>query len=323
MEATKDSVQGALAWLNENMVAGGGTHLLPALRRAFDLPRADAFASRTVVVMTDGLVHVEREAFDLVRERLGEGSVFVLGIGDSVNRYLVEGLARVGYGEPFVVASEADGEEVADRLQRYIDSPVLTRLRLTFDGGFEPHELEPPFLPDLFASRPVQVVGKWTGALSGALRLTGFLAGGEAWAYDVQLAALEVARSPAVPLLWARSRIAVLGDYSKALAADNEEAIAALGLEFSLMTAHTSFVAVDSDPAGPELCGAALAPPNRAVTSSATTADQPIQNGASNVYAPADYAYNDYYNSAARQLSVWRSTALCLALLPLSAHRWQ
>ena len=29
-----------------------------------------------------------------------------------MNRYLVEGLARVGYGEPFVVENQKDGDEV-------------------------------------------------------------------------------------------------------------------------------------------------------------------------------------------------------------------
>jgi len=188
--------------------------LLPALTKAFELRRLYKDASRTIVVMTDGYVTVEQEAFDLVRRNLGNSNMFVFGIGSpNVNRYLIEGLARVGQGEPFVVESHLDADNVAANLRRYIDSPVLTRLKLSFEGSFTPLEQEPPHLPDVFASRPIQVVGKWQGDLSGRVRLTGLLAGGVDWEYSVDLAELPVVEESAVPLLWARSRIALLDDY--------------------------------------------------------------------------------------------------------------
>lgn len=253
--ADAESVNAALAWLDVNMVAGGGTELLPALRRAFTLPRFHTSVARTIVVMTDGYVAVEKEAFDLVRENLGEGNVFVFGIGSSVNRYLIEGLARVGYGEPFVVTNEEEGEQKVAQLQRYIDSPVLTQLQLSFGSAFKPSEQEPPHLPDVFASRPIHVVGKWLGERSGDLRLTGRLADGTLWEYSADLATVYATEMPAVALLWARSRIATLGDY-EVVGQAAEEQITALGLEYSLMTQYTSFVAVDSDPSGPAICKA-------------------------------------------------------------------
>ena len=51
--------------------------------------------------MTDGYVTVEQQAFELVRNNLGSANMFVFGIGSSINHYLIEGLARVGQGEPF------------------------------------------------------------------------------------------------------------------------------------------------------------------------------------------------------------------------------
>jgi Ca-activated chloride channel family protein len=254
VEATPTNIDYAHSWLDQHMQAGGGTELLPALRRAFGLPRFQPSVARTIVIMTDGYVTVEREAFDLVRDNLGDGNVFVFGIGTSVNRYLIEGLARVGYGEPFVVTDQEEGTAMVERLQRYIDTPVLTQLSLTFEGAFEPKEQEPPHLPDVFASRTIQVVGKWEGELSGQVRLQGSLADGSLWEHRVDLADVEVAEVPAVRLLWARSRIAVLSDYAS-LGEMSEGEVTELGLNFSLMTEYTSFVAVDSDPAGPETCG--------------------------------------------------------------------
>jgi Ca-activated chloride channel family protein len=46
----------------------------------------EADVSRTVVVVTDGYVTVEREAFELVRSNLSKANVFAFGIGSSVNR---------------------------------------------------------------------------------------------------------------------------------------------------------------------------------------------------------------------------------------------
>eukprot|EP00747_Dinoflagellata_sp_TGD_P131559 gnl/TRDRNA2_/TRDRNA2_174984_c2_seq1.p1 gnl/TRDRNA2_/TRDRNA2_174984_c2~~gnl/TRDRNA2_/TRDRNA2_174984_c2_seq1.p1 ORF type:complete len:719 (-),score=103.54 gnl/TRDRNA2_/TRDRNA2_174984_c2_seq1:173-2329(-) len=269
-KATPENVDKALQWLDNNMHAGGSTRLLQALNTAFALPQLYEDASRTIVVMTDGYVAVEQEAFDVVRSNLGDANMFVFGIGQSINHYLVEGLARVGQGEPFVVGDGKDGDKVAADLQRYIDSPVLTRLRLSFEGSFTPREQEPPHLPDVFASRPIQVVGKWAGNLSGRVRVGGLLAGGVNWEYSADLAELPVVREPAVPLLWARSRIALLADYAGVADYYEKEEIAEniteLGLQYSLMTEYTSFVAVDSDPTSPDVC---LAKPDGGKDSSA------------------------------------------------------
>jgi Ca-activated chloride channel family protein len=254
VEATPNNIDNALSWLDQNMHAGGGTQLLPALRTAFDLPGFTANVAKTIIIMTDGYVTVEKEAFDLVRNNLGVGNVFVFGVGSSVNRYLIEGLARVGYGEPFVVMNEAEGSAAVEQLQRYIDTPVLTQLKLAFTGSFIAKDQEPPHLPDLFASRPIQVVGKWEGQLSGNFTVQGRLPDGSLWEYYGSLASMQVVDLPSVPLLWARSRIAVLGDYGTVgVQAENE--ITALGLNYSLMTQYTSFVSVDSNPEVPGMCG--------------------------------------------------------------------
>ena len=86
--------------LIEQQQGGGGTELLPALRRAFSLPKTEG-ASRTIIIATDGYVSVEEAAFDLIRENLGDANVFPFGIGTSVNRLLIEGMARVGMGGTF------------------------------------------------------------------------------------------------------------------------------------------------------------------------------------------------------------------------------
>jgi Ca-activated chloride channel family protein len=273
---TAGEVTRATEWLDANMRSytyGSGTELLLALQRAFDLPRLPGgeATARTIVVMTDGWVTVEREAISLVRSRTSDANVFALGIGNSVNRYIIDGLARAGNGEAFVAVGRTDGATVVAKLQAYIDAPLLTRLALAVSGDWRPAEMEPPALPDVFASRPVLVVGKWSGSLSGAVSLSGYAADGSPWSWscDVGSLASPDQTNPSIPLLWARARIALISDYRAVSTGAPEnwahpahsefdeherEAITALGLGFGLMTELTSFVAVDSGADADDTC---------------------------------------------------------------------
>ena len=243
LSATPENLQLGMAFIDRQQ-GGGGTELLPALQRALALPGAEDRA-RSIVIATDGYVSVETEAFDLIRQNLGNANVFAFGIGTSVNRFIIEGMAHVGQGEPFIVTDSIEAGRRAEELRRYIQSPVLTKARLVLQG-FEVHDVEPPGIPDVLAERPVIVFGKWRGQRKGELILEGL--GGEGKFEKV----FDVARTPvsrdnaALKFLWARSRIARLDDYQH-LANDPERVkeITQLGLDYHLLTHYTSFIAVD------------------------------------------------------------------------------
>jgi Ca-activated chloride channel homolog len=245
LTATPENVQRALA-LIDGMQGGGGTELLPALKRVLTLPRTEG-VSRTCVIATDGLVTVEPDVFDLIRQHLGDANFFTFGIGTSVNRYLLEGMARVGAGEPFVATRPEEAAATAEKFRRYVQSPVLTRIKLDF-GTFEAFEVEPPTVPDLFAERPVVVFGKWKGAPQGTITLSG-LSGGKP--YEKKLDVARVAPLPensALRYLWARSWVTRLSDYNGRRASQERTGqITALGLRYNLLTEYTSFVAIDSE----------------------------------------------------------------------------
>ncbi|WP_435635151.1 VIT domain-containing protein [Pseudomonas solani] len=251
--ATKANIEQALTMLDTQM-GSGGTELLPALRQALAMP-ADAERSRSFVVVTDGYVTVETEAFELVRNNLGKANLFAFGIGSSVNRELIEGLARAGQGEPFVVLDDSSAQAEAERLRRMIDSPVLVHPKLSF-SGLETYDVEPLALPDLFAQRPLVVFGKWRGEPRGVLQAEGIAASGP-WRSEVPIEAGKVLDGDqALTHLWARHRIASLMD-QEALEGGfgYSQQILDLGLKYSLLTPYTSFIAVDQvvrnpDPAG-------------------------------------------------------------------------
>jgi Ca-activated chloride channel family protein len=244
LAASPDNIQRALT-LIERQRGGGGTELLPALKRAFGIPKAEGF-SRTIVMATDGYVAVEEKAFDLIRNNLGDANVFTFGIGSAVNRHLIEGMARAGMGEPFVITKPEEAPEKAKKFRQLILSPVLTRVKLDF-RRFEAYDVEPASIPDVLAERPITVFGKWRGNPSGSIRITG-LSGTHAYDTSIQVEkAMPLESNAALRYLWARHRISLLSDYN--LLRPNDERVkevTSLGLTYNLLTAYTSFVAVDS-----------------------------------------------------------------------------
>lgn len=240
--ATQANITQAIRTI-EQMGGGGGTELIPALKRVYAEPKASD-VSRTVVVVTDGYVTVEREAFELVRNNLSKANVFSFGIGSSVNRHLMEGLARAGMGEPFIITQPSEAAAQAARFRTMIDAPVLTNVKLRFEG-LDVYDVEPAQLPDVLAQRPVIVFGKWRGEAKGRVVLEGNTANGP-MQQAMELSTSKGTDTAALRHLWARHRIAALSDQESLQGGDSfAKAITDLGLQYSLLTQYTSFIAVD------------------------------------------------------------------------------
>jgi Ca-activated chloride channel family protein len=240
--ATRANIEQAIRTI-EQMGGGGSTELMPALRRVYAEPKAPDL-SRTVVVVTDGYVTVEREAFELVRRNLSQANVFAFGIGSSVNRHLVEGLARAGMGEPFVVTRTEEAPAQARRFRRMIESPVLTSVKARFEG-LDVYDVEPAQLPDVLGERPVVLFGKWRGEARGQVVIEGMSASGT-YRNAVEVKGQVREDAAALRYLWARHRIAALTDQEALEGGDaQKKRITELGLNYNLLTQYTSFLAVD------------------------------------------------------------------------------
>ena len=244
LPATEEHIKQARA-LVDGQLGGGGTELLTGLRRAFGLPVAGEGYARIVAVITDGYVSFEADAFELVRQRLGQSSLFAFGIGSAVNRFLIEGLARAGQGEPFVVLEEGQAPTEAARFQSYISTPVLTQVEAGFDD-FDAYEVEPPFIPDMLADRPIIIFGKWRGDAAGTVLLGG-RSGDNSYSAQFDVSSFQAQpTNKALRYLWARHRIDQLSDDVRAGSrADLRHQITQLGLDYNLLTEYTSFIAVD------------------------------------------------------------------------------
>jgi Ca-activated chloride channel family protein len=242
LPASQENISSAIRLIDEQR-GGGGTELLAALQQAMSIPRATNI-SRSVVLATDGYISAEEGVFDYIRNNLNQCNVFSFGIGSSVNRYLIEGVAKAGMGEPFIVMNEQQAPAIAAKFREYIQTPVLTNIRIR-TIGFDAYDIHPVQFPDLLAHRPVILFGKWRGPVAGTFELTGKTGRGD-YLTQLDVSAVKPDESNrALRFLWARSRIAELSDYgARSVGDDKTKEITALGLKYSLLTQYTSFIAV-------------------------------------------------------------------------------
>ncbi len=243
VEATTDNIENAINFLS-NGQGGGGTELLSALKTAYSLPRKDLGSARSMVIITDGYVNVEKEAFQLIGQKLDEANVFTFGIGSSVNRYLMEGMAKVSNSESFIATTKEEASKVALDFKEYIASPLLTQVKLEAKG-FEIYDVEPNSIPDVFSARPVVVFGKYRGKAEGKLVLTGYQ-GKKKIKQTMKVSEKNIStHNKALRYLWARKKIEQLDDYNTLFYEDVKTEVIGLGLKYNLATKYTSFVAVD------------------------------------------------------------------------------
>jgi Ca-activated chloride channel family protein len=226
---------------------GGGTELMGGLQAAYGIPRVGKGVSRTVVVVTDGYVGVEAQAFRFIRERGDQANLFAFGIGSSVNRGLIEGMARAGLGEPFVVLGPQKAAEQAEKLRKMIDRPLLTDIQVRF-GDAGAYEVAPEKIPDLLAERPLLIYGKYKGDKPTRIEINGRTGRG-AWHHAIDLRPADARpQNLALRALWARKWVEVLEDeLHMGGGKPVENAITDLGLFYNLLTPFTSFVAIDSE----------------------------------------------------------------------------
>lgn len=239
--ATEENINKAVKLINGQKGAGG-TELADALEDALHIPTEDDMA-RNIVIITDGYIYGESDVFKLVNDNLNQADFFSFGIGSAVNRYLIEGIASIGQGEPFIVTKENQADEIADKFRNYIQSPVLTDIQVSFDG-FDVYDVEPAALPTLYAKKPIVLLGKWRGEATGTIQITGTTGNGT-YTDSISAADAVTAENNAIAYLWARKRVERLTDYGRdGSDSQAQEEVTQIGLQYSMVTPYTSFIAV-------------------------------------------------------------------------------
>ena len=241
--ATERNLTAARSFVS-GLRANGGTEMINGVKAALGFPH-DPSRYRFVTFMTDGYIGNERDILAAVHGRIGASRIFSFGVGNSVNRYLMERMAQAGRGVVAYLGLNDSARDVMDGFFARVSRPALTDIEIDW-GGMAVTEVYPRALPDLFVGRPLVVTGKFAGDRK-AVRVLGS-SGGERHTL-MSAADVDGNAGSSLAKVWARLRIADLAN-RQTWAGDPHgelgDAIRDTALRYQLVSNYTSFVAVDS-----------------------------------------------------------------------------
>jgi Ca-activated chloride channel family protein len=245
--AIADNKQRAIDYLARQQ-ARGGTVLHPAIATAYKYSTPDR--PLNVVILSDGLTEQQERKglLQQIQSRPGNTRVFCIGVGNDVDRPLLEQLAEDSGGLSAFLSAGDDFTRQARAFRQKLIRPYATNLELKF-SGVEVSELQPATVPSLYFGAPVRIYGRYHGSGMADVTLRGNLKGVEV----KQSSQLEFpktdAANPEINRLWASHRISSLlkeadrqGDRSPVVAE-----IVRLGEDYSIVTEYTSFLVLEND----------------------------------------------------------------------------
>ncbi len=244
LPATPENIRKALAYV-ESLQSSGGTMMIEGIKAALDFAH-DPHRFRLISFMTDGYIGNEVEILAAIHQRLGASRIFSFGVGSSVNRYLLDRMAKLGKGAVAYIGLDDNTSEVVDLFYDRISHPALTDVSVDW-GHMQVAEVYPQQIPDLFVGRPVILTGKFTGRGSTRIRVTGKV-GDLTQEIDIPVNFNDSAAvHPGIACVWARKRIETLANQAVYdTDPDLPGQIKQVALEYGLMSAYTAFIAVDS-----------------------------------------------------------------------------
>ena len=257
-DANLDAARDAVRRWNADL---GGTEVMAPLQDILARPAGEL--PRRILLLTDGEVGNEQQVVDLVRSHADRATVFTIGVGYGASDVLVRGVARAGGGTAEFVHPNERIEPAVMRQMSRLTTAGLREVRVDW-AGLPVDLTAPAVLPGLYPGSPLTVYGrvpaaklKRGAAAGGPLEVALVATGPEgevrfAAAVDLTAAVPDAA----VPRLMAREAIRDLEEGRSAGARRgsqqrarherrDEQAIVELATRYTLMSSHTSFVAVE------------------------------------------------------------------------------
>jgi Ca-activated chloride channel family protein len=245
LQATAENLAAARRYV-KRLEAGGGTEMLPALQHLMTKPQIAGYV-RNIILLTDGDLGNEEEIFTALRQNLSGARLYTVGIGSAPNIFLASKMAQFGRGTFTHIADITEIQEQMTRLFASIESPVLTDVKLTFEG-VEVADVYPAHVPDLFMGQPLLIYGRITNGRKGKVRLTAH-AGNEPFETTIALNTTKATFHPGITTLWARQRVEDLIDHWRESDENNRAeirtSVIAHAMQYKLVTRFTSLVAVE------------------------------------------------------------------------------
>ncbi|HUS45826.1 MAG TPA: VWA domain-containing protein, partial [Phycisphaerae bacterium] len=248
---TPENIARALNF-TEGLQGGGGTEMLKGIKMVLEEP-PDPERVRIVMMLTDGFIGNEAEIIEEVGRRCGDQIRFwCIGIGQSPNRFLTDGVAKQGGGMSKVIGLNDDPAEMVQEVMFRIHRAQLADVTIDW-GTLKVFETYPARIPELWAGRPIVLFGRYEPGQS-EITISGRAEGEPvSWRLPVRLP-LREEQHDVLAKVWARNKIEELMHTTYyAGSPEVEEAVTEIALEYRLMSQYTSFVAVDESEIGKQV----------------------------------------------------------------------
>ncbi|MCC7406540.1 MAG: VWA domain-containing protein [Phycisphaeraceae bacterium] len=227
--------------------ARGGTELAPALRAAYALAGSDR--PLNVVILSDGMTEQaeRRTLLEMIRQRPAQARVFAVGVGNEVNRPLLEQMTRDAGGLAAFISREDDFERSAEAFRRKLTKPVAEELAIDFGGRV--YDVTPEKLPNLYHGSPVRVYGRYRGDgdAEATIRMTVM---GRPVEQKVRIDLPKAdGGNPQIERMWAWHRVQeILGEADRTGSRQSVLGkVIELGEAYSIVTEYTSFIVLEND----------------------------------------------------------------------------
>lgn len=232
----------------ESQRARGGTVLAPAITAAYRYRDADR--SLNVVILSDGLTEPQdrAELLSLIRSRPSNARVYCIGVGNDVDRPLLEQMAEDAGGLAAFISSADNFERTAQAFRRKLLRPAGTNVQLAFDG-VEVYDVEPKIMPNLYHGMPIRVYGRYRKGGSAKVQVRADLEGSELRQSATVTFPTRESEVSEIERMWAFHRVQRLTkDADRAGSRDAVvDEIVRLGEAYSIVTEYTSFLVLEND----------------------------------------------------------------------------
>ena len=232
----------------DQQAARGGTILNPAITTAYKY--ADPDRVLNVVILSDGMTEQNERAalLELIRQRPRNCRVFCIGVGNDVNRPLLEQVAEDSGGLAAFLSRGDNYAQAAKAFRRKLMRPAAENLILSIDG-LTTYDVEPKTLPNLYHGMPIRIYGRYRGDGKAAVKFTGDLRGKAFQSGDTMAFPARDDGNPEIERMWALKRVDTLQKQADRTdrRTDVIPEIIRLGETYSIVTEYTSFLVLEND----------------------------------------------------------------------------
>jgi Ca-activated chloride channel family protein len=223
----------------------GGTAMRQGILNALSKKAADGYL-RIAFLLTDGYVGNEFAIFQAIEKQRNGARIFSVGIGSSVNRYLLERASELGRGETFYIRHDENSDKIIRQIFRRVDRPTIRNIEIDW-GSLDVTQLSPSKIPDLWAGQPILINGRYTKGGLDTIIVRGKLVN-QPYQQKLRVRLPQVeANNEAIATIWARQKVRNFMNkmVKRGQTPQLIKEIQKLGLKYRLMTQWTSFVAVE------------------------------------------------------------------------------